>query len=217
MSDSISSAGKADPMTTNNRRVEAAGLRAVVIGTVRSRWIMPESSAPSTADTTPAPAEKKKTMIVIIVMLLVEAGVLVGAMKFLGGGPKEVSAVQMAKSDEHDVGDKIVETQVLDARLPNNKSGVSYIYATEIYAQVRERDLERVDEEIAQFQNEIKADISAIWRSAEPQYFQEPKLENLTRKVQTLLNERFGNDKERNEPIVHKVVIVMSTGFRIDS
>ena len=83
--------------------------------------------------------------------------------------------------------------------------------------QVRERDLEKVDEEIAQFQNEIKADISAIWRSAEPQYFQEPKLENLTRKVQTLLNERFGVAKEHNEPIVHKVVIVMSTGFRIDS
>lgn len=178
---------------------------------------MPESNAPAPAEATPAPSGKKKTMIMIVVMLLVEAGALVGAMKFLGGGPKEVSAVQLAQPEEHDAGDKIVETLVLDAKLPNNKSGVSYIYATEIYAQVRERDLEKVDEEIAQFQNEIKADISAIWRSAEPQYFQEPKLENLTRKVQTLLNERFGVDKEHNEPIVHKVVIVMSTGFRIDS
>ncbi len=101
--------------------------------------------------------------------------------------------------------------------MPNNKSGVSYIFATEVYVQVRERHLDKVKAEVEQFQNEIKADITAIWRSAEPQYFQEPKLENLTRKVTSLLTDRFGADKERNEPIVHKVVIVMSTGFRIDS
>lgn len=179
---------------------------------------MPEANAPAPTDAAaPASSGRKKGLIVIAGMLLVEAAVIVGAMKFLGGGPAKVSAVQMAHGEETNVGDKIVETQVLDAKLPNNKSGVSYIYATEIYAQVRERHLEQVEGEIEQFQNEIKADITAIWRSAEPQYFQEPKLENLTRKVQALLNERFGQDKERNEPIVHKVVIVMSTGFRIDS
>jgi flagellar basal body-associated protein FliL len=172
------------------------------------------ASAPST-DT--APKKGKKTMIMIMVMLALEAAVIVGAMKFLGGGPKEVSAVQVAHGEQDDAGDKIVETLVLDAKLPNNKAGASYIYATEIYAQVRQRHVDRVAGEIEQFQNEIKADITAIWRSAEPQYFQEPKLENLTRKVQALLNERFGMDKERNEPVVHKVVIVMSTGFRIDS
>lgn len=177
---------------------------------------MPEAPPPPAAEAAPAKSGKK-TMIMIVAALLVEAAVIVGAMMFLGGGPKKVSAVQVAHGDETDAGDKIVETQVLDAKLPNNKSGASYIYATEIYAQVRERHEEKVKAEIEQFQNEIKADITAIWRSAEPQYFQEPKLENLTRKVQALLNERFGMDKERNEPVVHKVVIVMSTGFRIDS
>ena len=159
----------------------------------------------------------KKTLIMVAAMLVVEAAVIFGVMKFLGGGPKHVSAVQMAHAEEGSPGDKIVETLVLDAKMPNNKSGVSYIYAAEIYVQVRERHLGKVKGEIEQFQNEIKADITAIWRSAEPQVVQEPKLENLTRKVTSLLNERFGEDKERNEPIVHKVVIVMSTGFRIDS
>ena len=101
--------------------------------------------------------------------------------------------------------------------MPNNKSGVTYIYATEIYVQVKQRNLEKVKGEIEQFQNEIKADITAIWRIAEPQHFQEPKLESLTRKVYALLDERFGMDKSHKEPIVSKVVIVMSTGFRIDS
>jgi hypothetical protein len=83
--------------------------------------------------------------------------------------------------------------------------------------------LEKVKAEIEQFQNEIKADITAIWRTAEPQHFQEPRLENLTRKVYALLTERFGVEKSvKTEgaaplPIVSKVVIVMSTGFRVDS
>jgi flagellar basal body-associated protein FliL len=176
----------------------------------------PAAANGGTGDAAPKKSGKK-TLIMVAVMLIVEAAVILGVMKFLGGGPKHVSAVQMAHAEENSPGDKIVETLVLDAKMPNNKSGVSYIYAAEIYVQVRERHLEKVKGEIEQFQNEIKADITAIWRSAEPQVFQEPKLENLTRKVTALLNERFGEDKERNEPIVHKVVIVMSTGFRIDS
>jgi hypothetical protein len=181
---------------------------------------MPAADAKTAAAAAPEAAPKKsgkKMMIMVAVMLIVEGAILLGVMKFLGGGPKPVSAVQMAHADQANPGDKIVETLVLDAKMPNNKSGVSYIYATEVYVQVRERHLEKVKAEIEQFQNEIKADITAIWRSAEPQYFQEPKLENLTRKVTSLLNDRFGEDKEHNEPIVHKVVIVMSTGFRIDS
>lgn len=177
---------------------------------------MPEASPPPAPEAA-ASGGKKKTLIMIAALLFVEAAVIFGAMKFLGGGPKEVSAVQVAHGEETDEGDRIVETLVLEASLPNNKSGVSYIYATEIYVQVRERHLEKVEGEIEQFQNEIKAEITAIWRSAEPQYFQEPKLENLTRKVQSMLNERFGMDKEHNEPVIHKVVLVMSTGFRIDS
>jgi flagellar basal body-associated protein FliL len=169
---------------------------------------------------TPAPAKKsKKTVIVIASILLVEAVVIVGAMKFfLKGHATEASAVELPHGGEASSDDeKIVETLVLNAKLPNNKSGVTYIYATEIYVQVKKRYLERVKSEIEQFQNEIKADITAIWRTAEPQNFQEPKLENLTRKVYALLNERFGMNKEHNEAIVSKVVIVMSTGFRIDS
>jgi flagellar basal body-associated protein FliL len=177
---------------------------------------MPAAEANTPTETAPKKSGKK-TLIMVAAMLIVEAAIIVGVMMFLGGGPKKVSAVQMAHADESHPGDKIVETLVLDAKMPNNKSGVSYIYATEIYVQVRERHLEKVKAEIEQFQNEIKADLTAIWRSAEPQYFQEPKLENLTRKVTAQLNERFGDDKEHNEPVVHKVVIVMSTGFRIDS
>jgi len=157
-----------------------------------------------------------KTMIVVLVIVVVEAVALVGAMMFMGGGAKEVSALEVTH-EQHDVeGSKIVELEVLKANLPNNKSGVTYIYNTEIYVQVKNRNAESVKAEIEQFKAEIKADLNAIWRSGEPQHFQEPKLETLTRKVYALLDERFGLDKEHNEPRIGKVVIVMGTGFRMD-
>lgn len=174
------------------------------------------------AEETPAPAaparKSKKTAIMIAGVLLVEALVIVGTMKFfLGGHAAPVSAADVAHSPETAEDDKIVEALVLNAKMPNNKSGVTYVYATEIYVQVKKRHAEKVKAEVEQFQNEIKADITAIWRTAEPQHFQEPKLETLTRKVYALLNDRFGMDKEKSEQIVTKVVIVMSTGFRIDT
>src|SRR6185436_4028488 len=104
------------------------------------------------------------------------------------------SAIEPTATKSED--EKIVEIQVLKAQMPNNKSGVTYIFDAEIYVQVKQKHAGNVEEEIEQFQNEIKADITAIWRTAEPQYFQEPKLENLTRKVYALLNDRFGLDKE---------------------
>jgi len=168
---------------------------------------------------TPPAADKpksKKTAIVVLGILAIEAVIIIGAMKFLGGKPSTASAVEVEPDAHASEEDKIVETLVLDAKMPNNKSGVTYIYAAEIYLQVKQRHLAQVKSEIEQFQNEIKADITAIWRTGEPQHFQEPKLENLTRKVYALLNERFGEDKTHKEPIATKVVIVMSTGFRVD-
>jgi hypothetical protein len=86
-----------------------------------------------------------------------------------------------------------------------------------VYVQVRNRHHDRVTAELEQFRNEIKADLTAIWRTSDPRHFDEPKLESLTRKVYALMNERFGLDQETGEPVVVKAVIVMSTGLRIES
>lgn len=155
-----------------------------------------------------------KTIVMIAGMLFLEAGVIIGAMLMLGA-PKVVSgAVDMppAMIEEQ----KLVEVLVLDDKLPNNRSGITYLYLTEIYVQVRKKHEPVVAEELKRFQNEIRAEISAIWKTAEPRHFQEPMLENLTRKVQVLLDARFGVDHQTSEPIVVKCVIVAGTGFRVD-
>ncbi len=156
-----------------------------------------------------------KLVIVVGGILAVEAVVIIGAMMILGGPPTveaaEIPAVMTAPEEE-----RIVEILVIDAKLPNNKSGMTYLYDTEIYVQVKKRYSDQVAEELQQFRNEIKSEISAIWRTSEMRQFQEPRLGSLTRRIQTMLSDRFGVDRHRNEPIISKCVIVMGMGFRID-
>ena len=155
--------------------------------------------------------------LVIIVggILVVEAVVIIGAMAFLGG-PPEVEAAEVAAVLTTPQEERIVEILVLDAKLPNNKSGVTYLYDCEIYVQVKKRYADKVGAEFEQFRNEIKSEITAIWRTAQGRHFQEPRLESLTRRVQTMLSDRFGVDHQRDEPIISKCVIVMGMGFRIE-
>ena len=161
----------------------------------------------------------KSTLVKILVVggiLVVEAAVIIGAMVLLSGPPEvEASNVKAALHVAED--DKIVEILVLDAKLPNNKTGITYLYDAEIYVQVKKRYEVRVREELSQFRNEIKSQITAIWRTCDPRDFQEPKLQSLTRKVGALLTDRFGVDQQLSEPIMSKCVIVMGTGFRVDA
>ncbi len=148
-------------------------------------------------------------------ILVVEAVVIIGAMMLLGGPPAVDAAVPPATLDAPE-DEKIIEILVIDGKLANNKSGVTYLYDTEIYLQVKQRYADRVNAELAQFRNEIKSEITAIWRTADVRHFQEPKLQTLTRRVQTMLDERFGVVPGEEEPIISKCVIVMGTGFRIE-
>jgi len=157
-----------------------------------------------------------KTLLVIGGILVVEAVVIVGAMTFLGG-PDAVEASDGMGDILTAEEEKLVELPVLDGKLANNKSGITYLYQTEIYVQVKKKHSDRVSEELEQFRNQIRAEITAIWRTSDPNHFQEPKLENLTRKIEALLNERFGTESESGEAIIARCVIVMGTGLRIDS
>jgi hypothetical protein len=173
---------------------------------------------------TPAPNDSKrktsgrgKSVLMILGLLGFEAALIVGAMMLFIREPDvtaanegEIPAAELAEQE------KITEILVADGKLPNAKTGVTYLYDTEIYVQVKKKHADRVLAELDQFANEIRSEITAIWRTSDPRHFQEPKLENLTRKVQALLNERFGTDESTGEPILVKCVIVMGTGFRVD-
>ena len=165
----------------------------------------------------PTPKKRPLLMVMLIgAMLVVEAVVIVGVVMVIGQ-PAEVAAGGDTTRVDTSEEDRIVEILVLDSRLPNNRSGITQVFDTEIYVQVKRKFQTRVSGELDQFRNEIRAEITAIWRTSDPQHFQEPKLENLTRKVYALLNGRFGRDTASGEPIISKSVIVMGTGLRIDT
>ncbi len=165
-----------------------------------------------------APERKNRRLLTIGVVtgvLLVETVVIVG-ITMMVGEPAEVSAADpITVFDAPE--EEIVELLVLDAKLPNNRSGITYLYDTEIYVQVKRKFEDRVTAEFEQFRNEIRSEITAIWRTSDPRAFEEPMLETLTRKVYALLNNRFGIDPQEGEPVMSKCVIVMGTGIRIES
>lgn len=162
------------------------------------------------------PRISKGTIIIVASILLIEAVAVVGVMRIVAG-PASVDAAAIVEKSQVIGDERIVETMVLHAKLPNSRTGITYLYDAEIYVQTQEKHATRVQRELEQFNNEIRASISAIWRTAEPHHFQEPNLETLTRNVHALLSNRFGTDAETGEPIVRKCVVVMGTGFRIDN
>lgn len=154
-------------------------------------------------------------MITIVAVILVVEAAAILFLVDLTGGPNEVLADDSPLAMLDLAEERIVEVQVLGARLPNAKVGVTYLYDTEVYVQVRKKHQSRVTDHLDQFGNEIKSEISAIWKAADPSHFQEVRLETLTRKLRVLLNQHFGIDPETGEPFVEKCVIVMGTGFRL--
>ena len=155
-----------------------------------------------------------KKIIFVAGLLIFEAVVILGAMTVLKG-PETVQAdnvlPELKPEDE-----KTVEVLVLDDRLLNSRSGVNYLYETEIWVHVKKKHEENVADELNRFRNELKSELMAIWRTSEPRQLMEPKMENLTRKVQTLLDRRFGIEGETGEPIIQKCLIVSGPGFRVD-
>jgi flagellar basal body-associated protein FliL len=155
-----------------------------------------------------------KMMLITVVLLVLEAAVFGVVFMFLGK-PKSVEATEpiVHKDPEEE---KIVEILVLNDKLANDRSGLTFVYPTEIYVQVKKKDETWVTEEIERFKNEIRADVVAVWRTADPHHFQEARLESLTRRIEALLRDRFDKHNTDGEPVVVKCVIVSGTGIRVN-
>lgn len=169
---------------------------------------------------TPAPettAKKSpvKTLILVFGIVVIEAAAIIGFFKMTEPDPVSASPDNTATLEVDEL-DKIVELRVIDARLPNNKAGITYLYDTQVWLQCKQRYADQVNDVLDRHRNEITAEVTAIWRTSDPRHFKEPKLENLTRKVSALIDARFGIDPELGQPFVTKSLIVMQPGFRVD-
>ena len=155
------------------------------------------------------------SLLLVCSVLLVEAAALVGVLDF-ASGPSKAQAGDAMAIDEDGLADRVVETLVLDARLENDRSGVTNVFDTEIWVQTRARHQDQVTRELDRIRNEIRADIMAIWKSSQPRHLREPELDTITRRIQASLADRFGVDEASGEQIIRKCVIVAGTGFRAE-
>ena len=175
----------------------------------------PHHASDEPTQASPARGSRFKTFLLAGGLLVGEAVLLLGGYHYVAG-PQSVSA----ESDQQIIDaseQRITELPLINERLTNNRLGAVYVYPVEIYVQVNEPDSEWWTELTNQYQNEIRAEIAALWRSADQMVLDDPKLEVMTRRVRTLLRTRFEGEANPEIPRICKVVIVPSTGFRIRS
>ena len=173
-----------------------------------------ETSTNDTSNDAGRPAGGRfRTLVLAAGLLVGEAVLLLGGYHYLAG-PRTVSAEVDHDFDDRG-GQRVTELQLIDEQLTNNRMGAVYVYPVEIYVQVAEPDSEWWTQLTSQYQNEIRAEIAALWRSADQLVLDDPKLEVMTRRVQTLLRTRFEGEANPEVPRINKVVIVPSTGFRV--
>ena len=155
------------------------------------------------------------TLVLVCTVLLAEAAALVGVLD-IAIGPSSAQAGAAAVVDDAGLGARVVETLVLDARLENDRAGVTNVFDTEVWVQTCAKHQDQVHREIERVRNELRAEIMAIWKSAQPRHLREPELDTVTRRIMASLTSRFGVDEASGEQIIRKCIIVSGTGFRAD-
>lgn len=164
----------------------------------------------------PAAAAKKlplKTVVVILAMLVIEGGVIVGLMSFLGK-PSEVKGVHLVDDHSSEL-EKLQEIPVLDDRFPNSSSGRLWIWSTEVIIQAKAKHADDLIAQIESRQAELRTGIGTIWASAQDSFFREPNRETLTRQTLEYLRATFKQDAT-GEDRVHGVLIPKLMGFPAD-
>ena len=154
-----------------------------------------------------------KTLALLAGVFLIE-GVAITAVFLFAGAPAGVKADEDAANLVAE-NDKLVEVLVLEDRFPNNLSGRTYIYDTQIYLHVRKKFKEMITEKLEGMKALIMGDVAEIFRASEPTELNETSLGTLKRKIRAKLDERLGRDADGNE-YVEQVLIPKCTQFRAD-
>ncbi|MBM4113935.1 MAG: hypothetical protein FJ253_11310 [Phycisphaerae bacterium] len=141
-------------------------------------------------------------------LLVGEAAAIVGLFAFVGRPASTNAEPTMAAAEE----DVVEEVPLFEGRLSNDRAGQVFVYDTDVYVQVRKGEAERIRREIERSRHELRAEIAAIWRSAEPAHFQEPRFETLTARLEAMLRDRFNRGGRQG---VVKAVVVSGAGIRL--
>jgi flagellar basal body-associated protein FliL len=168
-----------------------------------------------------------KTPVLLGIVMILEAVVLFGGFKFLGGGAKQASAVDLAKEiadghgnkDGHG-GDKkpadrtgFVEVNVVDFKAPNAQNGRRFIYDTTVFVTIKSDFEQKVKDKIKASDALIKDRMRTIIAQMDPEKLgggSEPGLETLRRQIKTQLEIIIGDG------MIDEVLVPRCIPFRAD-
>ncbi len=155
-----------------------------------------------------------KTIALAAGLLIAEAALFVGGFMYLAPGSGTADMVEVL-AEEAPLVDRISEIELVDEKLTNDRLGAVYVYPVEVYVHVPEDHALWLTDLVSQFQHEIRAEMAALWRQADPAVLQDPRMKVMTDRIETLLRTRFEGEPQPELSRIVKVVIVSGTGFRV--
>jgi len=162
------------------------------------------------------PAKKSlpiKTIAVVAVVLVLEAVAIIGVFMF-SGGPAPATA-EALEDDPAIMAEQPVEVLIVADKFQNTRRGQTFLYDTEIFIVVKQKHAGEVEQRIETMRATITADISAIFRKAEPSQLIADELSVIRRQIEAVLDQRLGTDDSGLSMIEH-VLIPKCTQFRAD-
>ncbi len=127
-------------------------------------------------------------------MLLEGVGIFV-AVKFLGGGPDTLQAVDgLGGASDGDGKLSTSEVRVTDLLAFNSNDGRVFVYQLSVYAEISTEDSSKIKDMIESRQNAIDDRFSKVIRASEPKYMDEPGLETLRRQFKHELGQILGDE-----------------------
>lgn len=151
-----------------------------------------------------------KTGLILALVLVVEV-IGAGGLWWALGGPPSAKADNAAK-DSAAKAEQPVELQLLKDRFQNTRTGRPYLYETDLYVVVAQKNVPYVKKRIKDIKALLTTDVATIFRRADPSYFHEPTLSTLTRQIQADLDKRFGHDVD-GKPYIQNVLIQQLTEY----
>jgi flagellar basal body-associated protein FliL len=154
------------------------------------------AAAPAAATEEKKDAPKKsgmKVMLAAAVVVVLEAAT-VGTTVKLSSGPRAAMAEHPTTASSAPA-ERDVEVKLIDAKLPNSRSGRVWLYDLSVVAKVSEKNKEKTTELFAQREAEIRDKVRTIIASSDPKALnEEPGLETIRRQISYQLEQDIGKD-----------------------
>lgn len=160
------------------------------------------------------PKKSKKTVIIVAGVMVLEAVLIFGVVKMIGGKPKAAEATQLHGKEQADAL-ATVEILLVEEKFQNMQTGRVWIWDAAIALKVRQKHKEFVEKELERRKSEVKEAVAMIFRRATHSQLKEPGLETVNRQLTALVQQTFGTDAEGHDR-VERVLIPRCRGFPAD-